>query len=156
MVERVILSPEVSFKLDYKVFQFLIENFLYHDFAVRHFLEGFKFILGEHYYRSPAALLCCPPEVQTRRLAALANEELDCLRRLPSMRAYIESRPLEQQAEILTSPDSCRRVLSSLLQELQEQVEVFTGLVRCLHLLAGDLPRLVIVLLPSPTPAGDL
>ena len=80
VVEAVLVNPDIPFKLDYRVFQFLIENFLYHDFAIRHFMEGYKFILGEHFYRSPASLLCCSPEQAARRLASLDNTQLDCIR----------------------------------------------------------------------------
>ena len=141
VVEAVLVNPDIPFKLDYRVFQFLIENFLYHDFAIRHFMEGYKFILGEHFYRSPASLLCCSPEQAARRLASLDNTQLDCIRRLPSVRRHTESLPLEQQAALLTCPTSCRQVVSGLLAELQEQVAVFTCLAKALGHLAQDLPR---------------
>ena len=74
VVERVLINTTLPFKLDYKVFQFLIENFLYQDFSVRNFMEQWKFILGEHFSEQPASLLCCPPGVRTARLEAMSNK----------------------------------------------------------------------------------
>lgn len=141
VVERVLVTPSLPFKLDHKVFQFLIENFLYHDFAIRHFTEGFKFILGEHFYRSPASILCCDSNTLKDRLASLNNLELDCVRRLPSMRKYIESLPLDEQADLLTSSSACKQTISELMKNLTEHVGLFTCLVKCLNLLVNDLPR---------------
>lgn len=141
VVERVLVSPSLPFKLDHKVFQFLIENFLYHDFAIRHFTEGFKFILGEHFYRSPASILCCDFNTLEDRLASLNNSELDCVRRLPSMRKYIESLPLDEQAQLLTSPTACKQTVRELMKKLTEHVDLFTCLVKCLNVLVNDLPR---------------
>ena len=73
IVDRVLISPSIPFKLDYKVFQFLIENFLNQDFSVRNFLERWKFMLGEHFSEQPASLLCCPLGIQTDRLEAMSN-----------------------------------------------------------------------------------
>ena len=73
MVDRVLISPAIPFKLNYKVFQFLIENFLTQDFSVRNFLERWKFMLGEHFSEQPASLLCAPPDIQTSRLQAMSN-----------------------------------------------------------------------------------
>ena len=45
---------KVEFKLSDKVLQFLLENFLFHDFAVKHFLDGYRsvhFTFVPFYYR---------------------------------------------------------------------------------------------------------
>jgi len=141
LVERVVVATIVPFKLHYRVFQFLVENFLYHDFAVSHFMEGWKVVLGEHYHRHPSSLLCCPPATRAARLQAMGDSQLDCLRRLPSMREYIEGEALGQQAAILTCPATCRQVVAHLLDNLHHQGEVFTCLARALHQVARDLPR---------------
>ena len=80
VLENIIISPTNPFKLSHRVFQFLIENFLFHDFAVQNFLQGYKFILGEHFYRTPATFLCTDRETALARLDNLTEEELDSIR----------------------------------------------------------------------------
>ena len=80
VLEKIVISPDNPFKLSQKVFQFLIENFLFHDFAVQNFLEGYKFILGEHFYRTPATFLCTDKQSALDQLHSLSEEELDSVR----------------------------------------------------------------------------
>ena len=80
VLEKIIISPSNPFKLSHKVFQFLIENFLFHDFAVQNFLQGYKFIIGEHFYRTPATFLCTDRETALAKLDHLTEEELDSIR----------------------------------------------------------------------------
>ena len=80
VLENIIISPTNPFKLSHKVFQFLIENFLFHDFAVQNFLQGYKFIIGEHFYRTPATFLCTDKETALAKLDNLTEEELDSIR----------------------------------------------------------------------------
>ena len=73
VVQRVLIYEDVQFKVEFKVFQFLMDNFLHQDFSVRNFLEGWKFILREH-FRHPASLLRCPPSLRTARLEGMSNK----------------------------------------------------------------------------------
>ena len=73
VVQRLLINNAVQFKLDIKIYQFLIDNFLNRDFSVSNFVEGWKFVLGEH-FQHPASLLCCPPSIRTARLAAMSNK----------------------------------------------------------------------------------
>ena len=40
VVQRVLIYEAVHFKMEFKVFQFLLDNFLHQDFSVHKFLEG--------------------------------------------------------------------------------------------------------------------
>lgn len=141
VVEKVIINSEIPFKLSSKVFQFLVETFLFHDFAVSHFMEGYKFILGEHFYRTPAAVLCCPFPEAVERLNAMTTSELDSVRRLPSFRDYVETLPIETQAEILVNDAECTKFVEELLNNFHEGIETYNTLVKILHHLGKDLPR---------------
>jgi len=141
VVEKVIINSEIPFKLSSKVFQFLVETFLFHDFAVSHFMEGYKFILGEHFYRTPAAVLCCSFPEAVSRLNAMTSSELDSVRRLPSFRDYVETLAIERQAELLVNDAECTKLVEELLDQFHEGIETYNTLVRILHHLGKDLPR---------------
>ena len=97
VIENVLINSDNPFKLSHKVFQFLVENFLFHDFAVEHFLQGYKFIVGEHFYRTPASFLCTDLKSAKAKLKTLTEAELDSVRRLPSFRALVEAGPGEER-----------------------------------------------------------
>jgi len=141
VIDRMIIDPETPFKLSHKVFQFLVENFLFHDFAVRHFMEGYKFILGEHFYRTPAASLCCDLSTGLSRLASMTNTELDSVRRLPSFRKMVETMDGDEGVNLLVDRESCKEKVGDLMTEFVSHTRMFTGLVRALFHLVKDLPR---------------
>lgn len=141
VIDSIIINPDTPFKLSHKVFQFLVENFLFHDFAVRHFMEGFKFILGEHFYRTPASVLCCDLSTGLSRLASMSNEELDCVRRLPSFRDMVEKMEADEGVNLLVDSESCKLKVGELMTEFVSHTRLFTGLVRALFHFVRDLPR---------------
>jgi len=141
VIDRIIINPESPFKLSHKVFQFLVENFLFHDFAVRHFMESYKFILGEHFYRTPASALCCDLSTGLSRLASMNNVELDCVRRLPSFRDMVEKMEGDVGVNLLVDDESCKEKVGDLMSEFVSHTRLFTGLVRALFHLVKDLPR---------------
>jgi len=141
VIDRIIINPESPFKLSHRVFQFLVENFLFHDFAVRHFMEGFKFILGEHFYRTPASVLCCDLSTGLSRLANMSNRELDCVRRLRSFREMVEKMEGDEGVNLLVDAESCKEKVGDLMTEFVSHTRLFTGLVRALFQLVKDLPR---------------
>eukprot|EP00092_Neocalanus_flemingeri_P035311 GFUD01038420.1.p1 GENE.GFUD01038420.1~~GFUD01038420.1.p1 ORF type:complete len:566 (-),score=167.74 GFUD01038420.1:720-2417(-) len=141
VIDRIIINPDTPFKLSHKVFQFLVENFLFHDFAVLHFMEGFKFILGEHFYRTPASVLCCDLSTGLSRLGSMTNSELDCVRRLPSFREMVEKMECDEGVNLLVDSESCKEKVGDLMTEFVSHTRLFTGLVRALFHLVKDLPR---------------
>ena len=141
VIEEVIISSDNPFQLSHRVFQFLVENFLFHDFAVEHFLQGYKFIVGEHFYRTPASFLCTDLKSAQAKLRTATEAELDAVRRLPSFRAMVETRPGDEGAKLLVDGAECRAEVARLLADYAANSRVFSALVRCLHLLVCQLPR---------------
>jgi len=139
VIESVIIDPKVEFKLSDKVLQFLLENFLFHDFAVKHFLDGYRFILGEHFFKNPAAILMMKGGEEM--LNSMDLEEFSYICTYPSFRKYISGLEVEEQAETLVNLDKCRDTVKTLIKEYKEHTENFTVTVTTLHILARDLPR---------------
>ena len=141
VIESVIIDSNNPFKLSHKVFQFLIENFLFHDFAVEHFLQGYKFIIGEHIYRTPATFLCTDLKTAQSKLKNLNENELDSIRRLPSFKALVEKSEGDEGVKLLVDKEACVKKVSQLLEDFHANLSLFTVMVKCLHFLVCDLPR---------------
>jgi len=142
VIENVIIDAiDNPFKLSHKVFQFLIENFLFHDFAVDHFLKGYKFIIGEHFYRTPATFLCTDLKTAQAKLNKLNDIELDSIRRLPSFKAMVEKSEGDEGVKLLVDKKECVKKVSKLLDEYHSNIQIFTVLVKSLYFLVCDLPR---------------
>ena len=141
VIDNIIINADNPFKLSHKVFQFLIENFLFHDFAVEHFLQGYKFIIGEHFYRVPASFLCTDLKTALIKLKSVRGEELDSVRRLPSFRSYVENCEGDSGVKLLVDKTECVKTVSRMLEEFHANTALFTVLVKCLHHLVCDLPR---------------
>ena len=71
----------------------------------------------------------------------MTSTELDSVRRLPSFRDFVETLPIQEQAELLVSDAECVKVVEGLLKDHHEGIEIFNTLVRILHHLGKDLPR---------------
>jgi len=141
VIESVLVDPQVPLKLSAKVVHLLVENFLFHDFSISHFLNGYRFILAEHLNRTPAGMLMGVEEELARKVKCLNLEELSYFCTLPSFRTYMDTLPIEEQAEILVNTGRCREVIITLMKEYYEYVRTFTAMVRILYLFAKDLPR---------------
>ena len=141
VIENVLINSDNPFKLSHKVFQFLVENFLFHDFAVEHFLQGYKFIVGEHFYRTPASFLCTDLKSAKAKLKTLTEAELDSVRRLPSFRALVEASPGEEGVKLLVNKAECVNKVGELLEDFSTNIARFTALAKSLHYLVCDLPR---------------
>ncbi|XP_023347360.1 origin recognition complex subunit 3-like [Eurytemora carolleeae] len=160
VVKAVVLDTEVPFKLSGRVFQFLRENFLFHDFSVNQFLAGYRFILGEHFYRNPAAALVLNEADCLKKIEDMDLDDLSFICRLNSFREYMSELELDEQAEILINPKKAKQTIKPLIQEYFDYLKTFTAVVQVLHIVSRDLPRRPLGRLLSevyePALAGDI
>jgi len=141
VIDAIVIDPEVPFKLSEKVLRWMVENFLYHDFSVSHFLSAYRFILGEHLYRQPGSMLLVSEKEAENKISKMNMVDLTYICRVPSFRAYIETLVLRDQAETLTNENVCRETVTVLVKEYFEHVRTFTAMVKVLFCLTKDLPR---------------
>ncbi|XP_032238004.2 origin recognition complex subunit 3 isoform X2 [Nematostella vectensis] len=143
IISQVLMTPKYSFKLGAKVFRFLYENFLFHDFSLQNFSTGLQFCILEHFYCNPASILCCPSSADREDIIReLTDDELDIIRSLLSFKRHVESCNKQQQAQLLTDSGHTKEVIIELLNGLDSYHWYFFPILDCLHAMAANLPRL--------------
>uniref|UniRef100_A0A2C9JVY9 Origin recognition complex subunit 3 n=1 Tax=Biomphalaria glabrata TaxID=6526 RepID=A0A2C9JVY9_BIOGL len=116
LLDKLIMTPSIPFKLGPKVLNFLLDNFLYHDFSIVNFIQGFKLCMLEHFLRNPLSELCCPVEDADAIASKLTQAEIEHFRRHPSFMRYVEGTPGPVQAKTVSD---CAAVKIRLAQEVK-------------------------------------
>lgn len=97
--EKVLLEPSLSFKLGHAVFQFIVDVVLFHDFSLTNLLQMMKMCMFEHFYHSPASILCCRQEDLSDVLSHMSQMEINDVLGQPSYQRYlIEQKPSSEKA----------------------------------------------------------
>ncbi|KFR09334.1 Origin recognition complex subunit 3, partial [Nipponia nippon] len=141
IIEKLLLTAQLPFKLGEKVLQVLINIFLYHDFSVQNFIKGFQLCIVEHFYSQPLSVLCCKLVDAKKRVNSLSHDQCENIRRLPSFRRYVESQVSEKQIALLTADDFLKEVIQKLLEDLHVYHENYVSVLRCLHVFTSSLPK---------------
>lgn len=93
--EKVLLEPSISFKLGRNVFQFIVDVVLFHDFSLTNLLQMLKMCMFEHFYHSPASMLCCRQEELKDVLQSMSQREMNDVLSQPSYQRYLrDNKPL--------------------------------------------------------------
>ncbi|XP_071506820.1 origin recognition complex subunit 3-like [Diadema antillarum] len=140
VIDKVLLTAKHPFKLGSKVFQFLLDLFLYHDFSVMNFVQGLQFAVLDHYFSQPLSLLCCRHGDAISRIRNLSHEQLELFRQLQSFRRFVDGCPASDQRALLLDDKHMKKVLQELLKKLSDYHKTFYPTLRCLHILSESLP----------------
>ncbi|KAK3726450.1 hypothetical protein RRG08_005055 [Elysia crispata] len=142
LLDKIVMAPELPFKLGPKVFHFLLDIFLYHDFSIMNFIMGFQHCMMEHYLNNPLSLLCCLKKDVLKRTSHLTHSHLEEIRRQPAFMRYVEEQIVgPDQAKLLTDDTFTQTHLAMTVQSLhQYHTKMFAGL-HFLHHLGLQLPR---------------
>lgn len=102
-----------------------------------------QFALLEHFSSGNIYSLCEDRAVAQKRLRKLSETDLEDLRKLMSVRKYVESRPDPQDIINLLCDDDCLvdRVATELLPNVYQFIDTFYIALRALHVLMTDLPK---------------
>ncbi|KAH8304530.1 hypothetical protein KR059_011778, partial [Drosophila kikkawai] len=142
MLDRVLLSPKYAFHLSGKAFKFLTHIFLYYDFSIHGFIQGFKFCLMEHFFAGNAFALCTDYSRALGRIKHLSHDDMESIRRLPSFRPYVEQiNDCKRIIAVLTDDDYLKKKLPQLLRDCMLHFLLFRSALEFLTELVGDLPR---------------
>ncbi|PSN46610.1 Origin recognition complex subunit 3 [Blattella germanica] len=133
VLEKVLLTSSCPFHLDEKTFKMLCDIFLFHDFSVHGFIQGFKFCMMEHYIDSSWKVLCCPLSGLSNAAKNLSKEDLEDLRQLPSFRSYVDTLPKKEKAPLLLDDAHFKVVIVKLMKDLHTYLDNFHIALRCLH-----------------------
>ncbi|XP_016988887.1 origin recognition complex subunit 3 [Drosophila rhopaloa] len=142
VLERVLLSPKYAFHLSGKTFKFLTHIFLYYDFSIHGFIQGFKYCLMEHFFGGNAFALCTDYSKALGRIKQLTHDDMETIRRLPSFRPYVEQiNDCKRIIAVLTDDDYLKKKLPQLLRDCLLHFLLFRSSLEFLTELVGDLPR---------------
>ncbi|EAA07165.2 AGAP010406-PA [Anopheles gambiae str. PEST] len=145
ILDEVLLTAFCPFHLSGKVFKLLLDIFLFYDFSVNGFIQGFKFAFLDHYFQQPINALSAIID-DADDLQAIINEltsaELEQIRQLPSFRPYVESLQNPQEViDILTNDDYFKRSLTPMIMKVHNYWFTFHCALQILHTLVSDLPK---------------
>ncbi|XP_034476646.1 origin recognition complex subunit 3 [Drosophila innubila] len=142
LLDKVLLSPKYAFHLSGKAFKFLTHIFLYYDFSIHGFIQGFKYCLMEHYFAGNAFALCTNYNQALGRIKQLTHDDMETIRRLPSFRPYVEQiNDCKRIIAVLTDDDYLKKKLPQLLRDCLLHFMLFRSCLEFFTELVGDLPR---------------
>ncbi|XP_058458953.1 origin recognition complex subunit 3 isoform X2 [Malaya genurostris] len=145
IINNVLLTTHCPFHLSGKTFKLLVDIFLFYDFSVKGFIEGFKYALMEHYFQGNIYALCSVTNDRDEleeAVAQLDSNDLENIRQLLSFRALIESLHNPQEViDFLTKDDYLRRLLPQMLIEVHNFWFTFNCSLEMLQVLILDLPK---------------
>lgn len=162
IVEKIVLDPRNHFLLSGKTLQLLVEIFLFYDFSITGFVQGlkvsgmtfcrrasftplssFQFAMLEHFSGGTPYSLCEDLATAIARLDSLTGDDVDDIRGLLSVRAYVESRSDPQDIiNLLCDEDYfVERLSTELLPGVYQFIDTFYIALRSLHVLMCDLPK---------------
>ncbi|XP_037081618.1 origin recognition complex subunit 3-like [Pollicipes pollicipes] len=95
IIDKVVLSPAVPFRLGGRALRLLLDIFLYSDFSVNNFISAYKYCMLQHFLTSPASVLCCGREAVAATVAALSPERRRRLQQDAPFREWLEQAVLE-------------------------------------------------------------
>ncbi|XP_077977190.1 origin recognition complex subunit 3-like [Glandiceps talaboti] len=140
VIDKVLLTINHPMKLGHKVFQLLLDVFLYHDFSVLSFIRGYQFTMMDHFFNQSASLLCCQYDEAISRLQTFNSKSLDQCRRLDSFRRYVEKQQPSEQKALLLDDKYFKKVLQKMIEDIWNYHTHFHPIMHCLHLLTSHLP----------------
>jgi origin recognition complex subunit 3 len=138
VIDRIFISPEFAFKLGPKVFQYLYENFLFHDFSLQNFIFGLKFSMMDHFYGNPLSVLCSKSNIDT--IDEFYHEQLEIVRKSSSFRRYAEQQDREELRLLSLNNEHTIKVISEKLEDMNSYHHHFFPVLRCLATLVAKLP----------------
>ncbi|XP_023299678.2 origin recognition complex subunit 3 [Lucilia cuprina] len=142
ILEKVILSPKYAFHLSGKAFKFLTHIFLYYDFSVNGFIQGFKYCLMEHYFQGNAYALCTNYSASLTKIKGMTHDDMETIRKQLSFRPYVESiNDCKRIISILTDDNYLKKKLPSLLKDCHVYFMLKRIFLEFFTVLVEDLPK---------------
>ncbi|XP_046608711.1 origin recognition complex subunit 3 isoform X2 [Neodiprion virginianus] len=127
VLDGTVLSTETPFKLTGRAFQLLTDIFLFYDFSVNGFLQGYKMCMFQHFYGKNINSLCCNGDNIGSRISALRSEDLDEIKKLKSIAEYVRKLPVTKRDSLNDEEFKLREVyakaVSCAITESQEYKE---------------------------------
>jgi len=141
VIDKVLLSNKLAFKLGPHVFRLLYEHFLYHDFSIHNFVKALKFAVLDHFSESEFSLLCTFDKNEIEKfIQSLPAQRIKLFKEIPSFFQYYDKQSEKEQKKLDNNQKYLQELLIQLIEDLQHQEKVFFPLVKCFHVLTAKLP----------------
>ncbi|XP_064628742.1 origin recognition complex subunit 3-like isoform X2 [Lineus longissimus] len=140
VVKEVVMTPKYPFKLGSKVFQLLLDIFLYHDFSVMNYVGSLQFCIMDHFHGRHLSSLCCSVEDLIKHTKKLTGEKVEKIRQTPSFMRYVECQPPAEQIRLLED-DNHLKLLPTFMHNLETYHSYFFPVLECLNILTAGLPK---------------
>lgn len=141
VINQILMTSRYPFKLGSKVFQLLLDIFLYHDFSVLNFIKGLQFAMMDHFFTNPVSHLCCSLEELEDRVTSLKPKEVEQVRRLMSFRGFVEGCPPSKQEDMLLNDKVTKSEFVVLLRRIHTYHSHLYPVLKCLHIMVSKIPK---------------
>ncbi|XP_053973901.1 origin recognition complex subunit 3 [Hylaeus volcanicus] len=141
VLENIIFSPKIPFMLTGRAFQLLTDMFLFYDFSVENFLQSYKICMIQHFYGNNINSLCCDLKHAKARMSALTDEDIEEIKKLPSVVKYIKQFQRDRDTNESLKNEEFKELLFTMLKQFHRYAYRFMRILRCLHDLMSALPN---------------
>ncbi|KAJ8948400.1 hypothetical protein NQ318_009908 [Aromia moschata] len=121
------------FKLGGRVFNLLIDIFLFYDFSVSNFIQNIKFAMAEHFSQGNARALCTSDSKEIKRILQSFTHE-DC-------ENEGKNETYQNRIKLLSDDEYFKSVLEEEITKIRKCVRRLHVFLKCLHFLVNDLPK---------------
>ncbi|XP_076222484.1 origin recognition complex subunit 3 isoform X2 [Nomia melanderi] len=140
VLEHIVFCTNIPFKLTGRAFQLLTDIFLFYDFSVENFLHNYRICMIQHFYANDIHSLCCQPKKIKSRISSLTDDNIEDLKKVPSINWYIRKLQKETNEETIEN-DDFKEILTQLLHKFHRYMHRFVIMLRCMHHLMSPLPN---------------
>lgn len=142
VIDQVLLAPDCAFHLSGTTFRMLTDVFLFYDFSVHGFVQGFKYCMMEHFNQGNIYALCSNELDSDEIIKNLTGDDLEDIRRLHSFRKFVErKRDPREIIKLLTEDEYLRKCLTGLIDDLKRFWKNFHCALEVLYQLCANLPK---------------
>lgn len=144
ILDEVILTHHSPFFLSGKSFKILMDIFLFYDYSINSFIQGFKIFMLEQFTSSAGnCIYLGNGELSINEITRLTHEDCENIRRsCLSFRKYVESEEDPQlRIDLITNDEVFKMKIEGRFKRVYRYFYQFLCCLRMLSVLIEDLPR---------------
>lgn len=144
ILDEVILTHHCPFFLSGKSFNVLVDIFLFYDYSIHSFLQGFKVFMLEHYSSNMFSTInVSKGQISDEIIEKLTSEQCASIRKsCMTFRKHVEQEENpNMRIDLIESDDALKTLLISQMRRIYRFFFQFFCCLRMLSVLIDDLPR---------------
>ncbi|KRT86643.1 hypothetical protein AMK59_237 [Oryctes borbonicus] len=140
ILENVFFTSDSPFHLGPKVFNLLMDVFLFYDLSVTGFIRKYKYAMLEHFSYGSAMTLCSKKNVNDA-ITKFNHKDCENVRRLLSFRKLVENESNMNKIKLLTDDNYFKSILQEEICKIRQYLNTFHLFLKCLKILVANLPK---------------